>query len=135
MRINDSYGQGGGYQILVRGAERLVDAVRAEDVVGRQSGDEFAVLLDRVLGADEATVAAERILRELRRPIQLGGRVVVVGGSIGIAVASERGTIAEDLLIQADAAMYAAKRAGKSTFAVFDPQMPVRTWTELEAAG
>ena len=93
------------------------------------------MLLDRVLGADEATVAAERILRELRRPIQLGGRVVVVGGSIGIAVASERGTTAEDLLIQADAAMYAAKRAGKSTFAVFEAQMPVRTWTELEAAG
>jgi GGDEF domain-containing protein len=66
--------------------------VRADDVVGRQSGDEFAILLDRVLGADEATIAAERILRELRRPIQLGGRVVIVGGSIGVAIASERGS-------------------------------------------
>ncbi len=134
-QVNDSFGHAAGDQILCQVSERLGAAVRGDDVVGRQSGDEFAVLLDRVLGADEATVAAERILRELRRPIQLGGRVVVVGGSIGIAVASERGTTAEDLLIQADAAMYAAKRAGKSTFAVFDPQMPVRTWTELEAAG
>ena len=134
-QVNDSFGHAAGDQILCQVAERLRAAVRGDDVVGRQSGDEFAVLLDRVLGADEATVAAERILRELRRPIQLGGRVVVVGGSIGIAVASERGSTAEDLLIQADAAMYAAKRAGKSTFAVFDPQMPVRTWTELEAAG
>jgi len=134
-QINDSFGHAAGDQILCQVAERLGVAVRADDVVGRQSGDEFAILLDRVLGADEATVAAERILRELRRPIQLGGRVVIVGGSIGVAIASERGSTAEDLLIQADAAMYAAKRAGKSTYALFEPQMPVRTWTELEAAG
>ena len=134
-QINDSFGHAAGDQILCQVAERLGAAVRADDVVGRQSGDEFAILLDRVLGAEEATVAAERILRELRRPIQLGGRVVIVGGSIGIAIASERGSTAEDLLIQADAAMYAAKRAGKSTYALFEPQMPVRTWTELEAAG
>jgi diguanylate cyclase (GGDEF)-like protein/PAS domain S-box-containing protein len=134
-QVNDQFGHAAGDQILCQVSERLREAVRADDVVGRQSGDEFAVLLDRVLGEDEAVVAAERILRELRRPFQLGGRVVVVGGSIGIAVASEHGTTAEDLLIQADAAMYAAKRAGKCTFAVFDPRMPVRTWTELEAAG
>jgi diguanylate cyclase (GGDEF)-like protein/PAS domain S-box-containing protein len=134
-QINDSFGHAAGDQILCQVAERLGGSVRADDVVGRQSGDEFAILLDRVLGADEATVAAERILRELRRPIQLGGRVVIVGGSIGVAIASERGSTAEDLLIQADAAMYAAKRAGKSTYALFEPQMPVRTWTELEAAG
>ena len=78
---------------------------------------------------------------ELRRPIQLGGRSIVVDGSIGIAVASrpgpasERGAAAEELLVRADAAMYAAKALGKGTFAVFDPRMPVRTWTELEAAG
>jgi diguanylate cyclase (GGDEF)-like protein/PAS domain S-box-containing protein len=134
-RVNDSYGHAAGDQILCRVAERLVDAVRAEDLVGRQSGDEFAVLLDPVLGGSEATAAAERILRELRRPIQLGGAAVVVGGSIGVAIASDRGLSAEDLLVQADAAMYAAKAAGKGTFALFDPGMPVRTWTELEAAG
>ena len=134
-QVNDQFGHAAGDQILCQVSERLREAVRADDVVGRQSGDEFAVLLDRVLGEDEAVVAAERILRELRRPFQLGGRVVVVGGSIGIAVADERGMVAEELLIQADAAMYAAKRAGKCTFAVFEPRMPVRTWTELEAAG
>jgi diguanylate cyclase (GGDEF)-like protein/PAS domain S-box-containing protein len=134
-QVNDRFGHAAGDQILCQVAARLGAAVRADDVVGRQSGDEFAVLLDRVLGEDEAVVAAERILRELRRPIQLGARSVVVGGSIGIAVAVDRDATTEDLLIQADAAMYAAKRAGKSTFAVFDPRMPVRTWTELEAAG
>jgi diguanylate cyclase (GGDEF)-like protein/PAS domain S-box-containing protein len=134
-QVNDRFGHAAGDQILCQVAQRLQAAVRSDDVVGRQSGDEFAVLLGPVIGEDEATTAAERILRELRRPIPLGGQAVVVGGSIGIAIASERGATAEDLLIQADAAMYAAKRAGKSTFAVFDPRMPVRTWTELEAAG
>jgi len=140
-QVNDSFGHAAGDQILCQVAERLGAAVRGDDVVGRQSGDEFAVLLDRVLGADEATVAAERILRELRRPIQLGGSSIVVDGSIGIAVTGRHGSgvdvadAAKDVLVRADAAMYAAKRAGKSTFAVFDPQMPVRTWTELEAAG
>ncbi|HEX5014057.1 MAG TPA: diguanylate cyclase [Candidatus Limnocylindrales bacterium] len=134
-RINDSFGHAAGDQILQQVADRLVTSVRGDDVVGRQSGDEFAVLLDGVLGPGEAIAAAERILRELRRPIQLGAHAVSVGGSIGIAVATARGATAEDLLVQADAAMYAAKGAGKCTFAVFDPGMPVRSWTELEAAG
>jgi diguanylate cyclase (GGDEF)-like protein/PAS domain S-box-containing protein len=134
-RVNDSYGHAAGDQILCRVAERLVEAVRESDVVGRQSGDEFAVLLDHVIADEEAVAAAERILRELRRPIQLGGRSIVVGGSIGVAVSNGPDAAAEDLLIQADAAMYAAKAAGKGTFEVFDARMPVRTWTELEAAG
>jgi diguanylate cyclase (GGDEF)-like protein/PAS domain S-box-containing protein len=134
-RINDSYGHAAGDQILVRVAERLVGAVRAEDVVGRQSGDEFAVLLAQVRDADEAIVSADRILGELRRPILLGAHSIVTGGSIGIAVAMEPRATAEDLLTQADAAMYAAKADGKGRHAVYDPRMPTRTWTELEAAG
>ena len=66
--------------------------VREGDVVGRQSGDEFAVLLVNVVADDGGAAAAERILGELRRPIQLGGRSIVVGGSIGIAVATAAGT-------------------------------------------
>jgi diguanylate cyclase (GGDEF)-like protein/PAS domain S-box-containing protein len=134
-RINDSYGHAAGDQILVRVAERLVDAVRAEDVVGRQSGDEFAVLLARVRDPDEATVSATRILGELRRPILLGAHSIVVGGTIGVAVAMEPGATAEDLLTQADAAMYAAKADGKGRHAVYDRWMPTRPWADLEAAG
>jgi len=134
-RVNDTYGHAAGDEILVRVAERLLAAVRAEDVVGRQSGDEFAVLLDSVRGADEAVVSAERILRELRRPIQLGARSILVGGSIGIALASDAEATAEHVLTQADAAMYAAKAAGKSTFALYEARMPTRTWTQLEATG
>jgi diguanylate cyclase (GGDEF)-like protein/PAS domain S-box-containing protein len=140
-RVNDTFGHAAGDEILCRVAERLARAVREGDVVGRQSGDEFAVVLVNVVADEEASDAAERILRELRRPIQLGGRSIVVDGSIGIALSerqgpsSERGAAAEELLIMADAAMYAAKALGKGTFAVFNPRMPVRTWTELEAAG
>jgi diguanylate cyclase (GGDEF)-like protein/PAS domain S-box-containing protein len=133
-RVNDSYGHAAGDEILCRVADRLVAAVRESDVVGRQSGDEFAVLLDHVIADEEAEAAAERILRELRRPIQLGGRSIVVGGSVGVAV-SAHGASVEDLLLHADAAMYAAKRDGKDNFAIYDARMPVRTWTELEAAG
>ncbi|HEY3164244.1 MAG TPA: sensor domain-containing diguanylate cyclase [Candidatus Limnocylindrales bacterium] len=134
-RVNDSYGHAAGDQILVEVATRLLGAVRAEDVVGRQHGDEFAVLVERVGSADEAVLAAARILRELRRPIALGNATIVVGGSIGVALAAEPDATAEELLTQADAAMYAAKASGKDTHAVYDARMPTRTWTELEAAG
>ena len=140
-RVNDTFGHAAGDEILCRVAERLARAVRDGDVVGRQSGDEFAVLLGNVLADDEAAAAAERILGELRRPIQLGGSSIVVDGSIGIAVAVRHGPgeeladVAKDVLVRADAAMYAAKALGKGTFAFFDPRMHVRTWTELEAAG
>jgi diguanylate cyclase (GGDEF)-like protein/PAS domain S-box-containing protein len=134
-RVNDSYGHAAGDEILVEVARRLVAAVRADDVVGRQHGDEFAVLLGHVRNDDEAIASAERILGELRRPIQLGARSVVVGGSIGIAIATRRDATAEELLTQADAAMYAAKAAGKGGHAIYNVRMPVRTWLELEAAG
>jgi diguanylate cyclase (GGDEF)-like protein/PAS domain S-box-containing protein len=134
-RVNDSYGHAAGDQILVQVAGRLAVAVRGDDVVGRQSGDEFAVLLGQVRDETDAVASAHRILGELRRPIQLGAHSIVVGGSIGIGLASERGATVEELITQADAAMYAAKASGKGTFAVYDPWMPIRTWSELEAAG
>jgi GGDEF domain-containing protein len=93
------------------------------------------VLLGRVRNDEEAIASAERILGELRRPILLGARSIVVGGSIGIALASGHDATAEELITQADAAMYAAKADGKGRHAIYEPQMPTRTWTELEAAG
>jgi diguanylate cyclase (GGDEF)-like protein len=134
-RVNDAFGHVAGDEILRRVAERLEGAVRSEDVVGRQSGDEFAILLGRIQDDDEVGVLAERILAELRRPIGLGGRSIMISGSIGIAVTDEAALTAEDLLIRADGAMYSAKAAGKGTFAVYDARMAVRTLTELEAAG
>ena len=65
----------------------------------------------------------------------LGARSVTVGGSIGIALASDPSAPADELMIQADGAMYAAKASGKGQFAIYDARMPIRTWSELEAAG
>ena len=85
-RINDTFGHAVGDDILCCVAERLARAVREGDVVGRQSGDEFAILLVNVVAEEEASAAAQRVLGELRRPIQLGGQSIVVDGSVGIAV-------------------------------------------------
>ena len=93
------------------------------------------MLLVEVRGDDEAVASAERILRELRRPIELGARSIIVGGSIGIALAGGRGASAEDLLTQADAAMYAAKAGGKGGFQVYEPTTPIRVVRRLEVAG
>jgi diguanylate cyclase (GGDEF)-like protein/PAS domain S-box-containing protein len=132
--INDSYGHRAGDRVLGEIARRLAETIRADDVAARQGGDEFTVLLSRVRGADEAVASAERLLTELRRPIDMGGQSIVVGGSIGIALAGGRDAVTDDLLAHADAAMYEAKAQGKDRLAVFEPSMRVRAWSQMEAA-
>jgi len=133
--VNDTLGHGAGDRVLVEVARRLTDTIRADDVAARQGGDEFTVLLARIRDVAEATVSADRLLAELRRPIEVDGRRIVVGGSVGIAMAGGRDMVADDLLAHADAAMYAAKAAGKDRHAVFDPSMRVRAWHLLETGG
>jgi diguanylate cyclase (GGDEF)-like protein/PAS domain S-box-containing protein len=132
--VNDSHGHRAGDRVLGEIARRLAETIRAEDVAARQGGDEFTVLLSRVRGVEEAIVSAERLLTELRRPIDVGERSIVTSGSIGIALAGGRDVVADDLLAHADAAMYEAKAQGKDRLAVFEPSMRVRAWSRLEAA-
>jgi diguanylate cyclase (GGDEF)-like protein len=130
--VNDSLGHRAGDRLLVEVAERLSNAIRIEDIASRQGGDEFIVLLDRVQGVEDAIAAAERLAVELRRPMEFEGRSIVIGVSIGIALADGPETAADDLLAHADAAMYAAKGEGKARHAVFDPSMRVRAMSRLE---
>jgi len=130
--VNDSLGHRAGDTLLVEVAERLSNAIRIEDIAARQGGDEFIVLLDRVQGVEDAIAAAERLAVELRRPMEFEGRSIVIGVSIGIALAAGPETAADDLLAHADAAMYAAKGEGKARHAVFDPSMRVRAMSRLE---
>jgi diguanylate cyclase (GGDEF)-like protein/PAS domain S-box-containing protein len=131
--VNDTLGHRAGDRLLIEVARRLSETIRAGDVVARQGGDEFTVLLDRVHGVEEAVASAERLATALRRPVELEGLTIVIRVSIGIVLASDE-TSADDLLAHADAAMYAAKAQGKARYAVFDQSMQLRGWGRLDEA-
>jgi diguanylate cyclase (GGDEF)-like protein len=121
--INDTLGHAAGDSLLVSVTERISALVRQTDLVARLGGDEFAILTDddRVLTRSRAM--AERLVRELRMPYRIGDRDLVVTASVGIASARDAVGGADDLVRNADVAMYLAKANGKSDFAIFDPAM------------
>jgi diguanylate cyclase (GGDEF)-like protein/PAS domain S-box-containing protein len=120
--INDSLGHAIGDQLLKAVAARLETALRPNDTVARLSGDEFTLLLDDVCEAREATIIAERVLQSLQAPFLLDGRELFVGASIGIALATAR-SHPQQVMRDADVAMYRAKADGKGRHAVFDAEM------------
>ena len=117
--VNDSLGHGAGDQLLREVAARFRSVVSEADTLARFGGDEFAVLLETGPGADEV---AQQLLGSLDEPFVLGGEPVRVQASIGVAVVDELPTPSvDDLLIQADTAMYAVKRAGKAGVLQYTP--------------
>ncbi|WP_298976884.1 EAL domain-containing protein [uncultured Thermosynechococcus sp.] len=121
--INDSLGHLAGDQLLIGIARRLTACTRAEDTVARLGGDEFAILLEELRNPAQAIEVAKRILATLSRPFLLAGREVFTSASIGIAFPGEDSKTAEDLLRDADTAMYRAKSLGKSRYEVFSMTM------------
>ena len=109
-----------GDQLLVEAARRLHRTVRDGDTVARLGGDEFTVLLPEASSA-EAEVAAHRIRSELAAPLEIDGEILSIATSIGIAEAADRHTHPEELLREADAALYAAKEAGKGRHELYAP--------------
>jgi diguanylate cyclase (GGDEF)-like protein/PAS domain S-box-containing protein len=125
--VNDSLGHHAGDQLLVAVARRLELCVRPGDTVGRIGGDEFAMIVERLDAVEDATRVAERILSELRPPIPLEtGEQVTASASVGIAVSATGYERGEDLLRDADAAMYRAKSEGRGRWEVFDRAMRER---------
>lgn len=118
--VNDTLGHDVGDELLERVARRFVDAVRAEDTVARLGGDEFAVLLQDVASRDDAAMVAEKLLAALEAPLELRGRKIGIGASIGIAFYPQDARLTDGLMRAADAAMYRVKDAGKGTFAFHD---------------
>lgn len=116
--VNDTLGHDAGDLLLKEVAQRLTTCVRSFEVVARQGGDEFVILLENLRGADDATAVARRILAALAKPIGLGPAERPVHTSIGIAL-SEPGDTVDSLTDKADRAMYRAKQAGRGTFAVY----------------
>ena len=120
--INDSLGHAAGDDLLKTVADRVIACVRPGDTPARLGGDEFAVLLHDAK-VPEAERVSERIMAELRQPFLLHGREVAAQASIGIATAAEGVASADELLRNADVAMYSAKGSGKRLHAVYEPAM------------
>ena len=117
--INDTQGHTAGDKVLITVAERIRGAVRATDVVARLGGDEFAIVMPAT-GADQAAVVGQRILAALKEPIELPDRSIRCGASVGLSV-GDAGQGPEEMLMQADVAMYASKAEGLNRLHIFEP--------------
>ena len=122
--VNDSIGHQAGDDLLIAVAERLRSCVRSEDLVARLSGDEFAVLLESAVDQDQAIGVVRRLQEQMRMPVLVGGREVLISASVGLVV-EPRALIdrPQALLQAADVAMYRAKSKGKGRFEIFDHEM------------
>lgn len=115
--INDTYGHAAGDAVLVEFGQRLSACVRSSDMVARLAGDEFVVVLEQMHKPDEAQIVARKILDRMVAPIQWDHHILLVSASIGVGVADSPDlATAASMMASADAALYAAKRAGRSRF-------------------
>ncbi len=122
--INDSLGHHAGDEVLKEVSRRLQTCVREPDIVGRLSGDEFAILLEDVPIPDTAVKVAQRVLAVMAAPLQLAdGTVVEPSVSVGVAIGDANYQMADDVLRDADAAMYRAKKLGRKRVELFDDSL------------
>jgi diguanylate cyclase (GGDEF)-like protein len=120
-QVNDTYGHATGDELLRTAAERLSANVRANDTVSRLGGDEFVVLLPRLVDDQIADTVANRILRDLAEPLVVGDAVLTIPASAGISLTRGSGVAVDDMMREADLALYQAKADGKGIALRFDP--------------
>lgn len=118
--VNDSVGHLVGDELLKEAAKRIGTCVREPDLVSRLGGDEFAVVLENIQGQDDVIMVADRIIRALGAPMRIAGKELFTTASIGIAIVDKRYRNPEELLRDADVAMYRAKAGGRRKYALFD---------------
>ena len=128
---NDTAGHGTGDQVLVAVAARLKAELRQEDTLARLGGDEFAIILEDTEHVSDAARVAQRLVEVTRRPIAVGGRELSIGVSVGI-VLDHGHRDADELVQNADAAMYAAKERGRGRYEIFERRMHVSALRRLE---
>ncbi|CAI8692449.1 EAL domain-containing protein [Burkholderia pyrrocinia] len=133
--VNDTLGHNAGDEVLKMVAERIVAKVRANDTVARMGGDEFALVLEEVDDVRDVGRVARKLLDEVGRAIDIGGREIFVTPSIGISIYPDDGTEAEDLILLADQAMYGAKSRGRNVFQFFESKMTSSAIEQLETLG
>ncbi|MBX6424337.1 MAG: EAL domain-containing protein [Variibacter sp.] len=126
-QVNDTLGHPCGDVLLCAVAQRLRGLIRSSDVVGRFGGDEFVVLQYPVARPEEAASLARRIVSTLSEPFEIEGHQIVIGASVGIALAPNDGRDADLLLRNADMALYRAKSEGRAGWRFFEPEMDVKT--------
>lgn len=130
-RINDSLGHSAGDKLLGIVSKRLISCVRTTDVVGRLGGDEFCILIDTLKNGEESKSIADHILNTLIMPIHINGTEINISASIGIVVAPQDGLLTEELLQNADLAMYQAKELGRNKYCAFNHELTLRAARQL----
>ncbi|NBA96665.1 bifunctional diguanylate cyclase/phosphodiesterase [Pseudomonas sp. R5(2019)] len=130
-RVNDSLGHAAGDRVLCWVAEQLKDCLRPYDVIGRLGGDEFTALLENLEYPEQAAKVAEKLIERMSICQQIDGLEVVLGVSIGIATYPDCGANLEGLLRAADAAMYAAKKAGRQQYRFYDKDLDGRARSRM----
>lgn len=135
-RVNDTLGHPAGDELIRQTASRLQAIVADEGTVARLGGDEFAIIRNNVGSAAIAERLAQEVTTSLERPFDLGGHEVKVGASVGVVLVSDSGSLADDIMRQADLALYEAKQTGRGRFCLFagelDTAVRERRAIELE---
>lgn len=121
--VNDTFGHPTGDVLLQQVAARLSNAIRTEDFVARLGGDEFAVIQTGVFGTSETDPLAQRLIRVLSEPYMIGALRLEIGASVGVVVAPQQGATPEELIRNADIALYEAKGTGRGCFVNFEPAL------------
>lgn len=129
--VNDSLGHGVGDLLLAEVARRLQECLRSDDLLARQGGDEFVLLLPRLAQVEDAAGVAAKLLASLAQPMVLGEHELSISASIGIALYPADGEDVDTLLKHADIAMYSAKAAGRANFQFFVPEMNVKAFERM----
>jgi diguanylate cyclase (GGDEF)-like protein/PAS domain S-box-containing protein len=129
--INDTLGHEAGDELLLEMSRRLRDNVRDDDTVARLGGDEFTIILAELRHPEDAVHVAEKIIRNVQEPMNIGGTNIEVSASIGIALFPDDGADPETLLRNADSAMYRAKESGRNTYQLCTEDMKRRAHERL----
>jgi diguanylate cyclase (GGDEF)-like protein/PAS domain S-box-containing protein len=130
--VNDSLGHGAGNELLREVGRRLRGCIRQGDLVARLGGDEFAILLDGLDGAEDGHRLAERVLQAVQEPVRINGTEVLPGASVGMTFSDLGYRTADEVLRDADLAMYASKSAGRGQATLFESAMHERAAQKLQ---